>query len=147
MSDDQTEKLREHFMLFDKDKNGLIDSNELGLALRSLGFHIEEKDLKGIIEEFDKNKNGKIEFDEFANLVGVRMKTPLTEEELKEAFALFDKDNNGKISSSELKKALTQFGEMLTDQEADEFLEDIDTNGNGELTIEELSRFLLAQRY
>ena len=144
---DPRDKVREHFMMFDKNGDNVIDSSELGIALRSLGFHVEEKHLKELTDEFDTNKNGKIEYDEFYNLVTNKMANPLTEEELKEAFQLFDKDNNGKITSAELKKALVTWGEKLTEQEADEFIEDADSNGNGELDITELSKFLLAQRY
>eukprot|EP00343_Euplotes_focardii_P002884 CAMPEP_0205804978 /NCGR_PEP_ID=MMETSP0205-20121125/8038_1 /ASSEMBLY_ACC=CAM_ASM_000278 /TAXON_ID=36767 /ORGANISM="Euplotes focardii, Strain TN1" /LENGTH=75 /DNA_ID=CAMNT_0053075409 /DNA_START=420 /DNA_END=647 /DNA_ORIENTATION=- len=73
------------------------------------------------------------------------MKTPLTENEIKEAFTLFDKDNNGKITASELKKALTTWGEKLTDDQVCEFIEDADTNGDGELDITELVRILKSQ--
>lgn len=147
MSNEQVERIREHFALFDKDANGFIESKELGIALRSLGFHVEESHLSEIVKEFDTNKDGKVDFDEFYNLVSVKMKNPLSEIELKEAFKLFDKDGNGKVTCSELKQALTNFGEKLSQQEAEEFLEDADTNGDGELDIAELTRFLLAQKY
>ena len=131
-----------HFLKFDRNGDGFITSSELGSCLRSLGFHIEEKHLKELIEEFDRNNDGKVSFEEFYHVVNVRMKTPLTEDELKEAFALFDKDNNGKITSAELKKALMSWGEKLTEDQVNEFIEDADTNGDGELNIQELARIL-----
>ena len=146
MNDEQMERIKDHFLLFDKDGSGFITTDELGLTLRSLGFHVEEKHLKDLIEEFDQNKDGKLDFNEFYNIITTRMKNPLTEDELKEAFHIFDKDNNGKITVSELKIALTSFGEKLTDQEVEEFIEDIDTNGDGELDIKELTRFLIRQK-
>ena len=146
MNEEQVDKLKDHFLLFDKDGNGFITSDELGLTLRSLGFHIEESHLKILVAEFDQNKDGKIDFNEFYNVITTRMKNPLTEEELKDAFNVFDKDHNGRITVSELKIALTSFGEKLTEQEVDEFIEDIDTNGDGELDINELSRFLIKKK-
>ena len=139
------EEWSQHFLQFDKNGDGFISTEELGTCLRSLGFHIEEKNLKELMEEFDRNNEGKVSFDEFYHVVNVRMKNPLTEDELKDSFALFDKDNSGKISSAELKKALTTWGEKLSDDQVNEFIEDADTNGDGELDITELTRLLKGQ--
>ena len=135
----------QHFLKFDKNGDGFIKSSELGNGLRSLGFHIEESHLKELVEEFDRNSDGKVTFEEFYHVVNVRMKTPLTEEEIKEAFVLFDKDNNGKITAAELKNALMSWGEKLTEDQVNEFIEDADTNGDGELDINELVRILKSQ--
>ena len=107
MKDDLEDRIKDHFLMFDQEGKGYITIQNLGIALRSLGYHVEEKDLKEIMNEFDRNKNCQIDFDEFYHLVTVKMKNPLSEDELREAFLLFDKDNNGKITCSELKKALT----------------------------------------
>ena len=134
-----------HFLQFDTNGDGFINSTELGNWLRSLGFHIEEKQLKELTDEFDRNNDGKVTFEEFYHIVNVRMKTPLTENEIKEAFMLFDKDNNGRLTASELKKALTNWGEQLTEDQVNEFIQDADTNGDGELNISELVRMLKSQ--
>ena len=134
-------------MKFDRDGNGFISTTELGDCLRSFGFHLEQKHLNELMKEFDLNNDGKINFDEFYKIVTVRMKNPLTEDELKEAFLVFDKDHSGKITSTELKAALTKYGEMLTEDQVKEFIEDADTNGDGELDIYELTKFLLRQNF
>ena len=140
------EECSHHFLQFDKNGDGYITSSELGLCLRSLGFHLENKQLNELTQEFDQNKDGKVTFDEFFHVVNVRMKSPLTEEELTQAFNLFDKDQSGKINASELKKALSEWGEKLTPDQVDEFIEDADTNGDGELNIRELVRLLKSQQ-
>ena len=73
------------------------------------------------------------------------MQQPLTEEELKDAFAMFDKNNDGHISAGELKTLLTTMGEKLKDDEAQEFIDDADLNGNGTLELEELASILFRQ--
>lgn len=70
------------------------------------------------------------------------MQTPLTEEELKDAFAMFDKNNDGHINAQELKTILTTMGEKLKDDEAQEFIDDADQNGNGTLELQELASIL-----
>ena len=41
--------------------------------------------------------NGTIDFVEFVNMMGLKMKELDTEEEIREAFRVFDKDGNGYI--------------------------------------------------
>lgn len=65
------------FKTIDKDKNGVVDRNELKELLQSKFFFIVEnnytevngKELDDIMEECDKNKDGKIDFNEFYNLM------------------------------------------------------------------------------
>jgi calmodulin len=66
----------------------------------------------------------------------------LSENELKDAFAMFDKNNDGHITPEELKSVLTTMGERLTDEEAQEFIDDADVNGNGTLELDELASIL-----
>jgi len=55
---------------------------------------------------------------------------------------MFDKNNDGHISANELKTLLTTMGEKLKDDEAQEFIDDADLNGNGTLELEELASIL-----
>jgi len=57
------------FKSFDTDGDGHITTKELGDALKRLGITVSEAKLKSLIDEVDKNKNGKIEFDEFSEMV------------------------------------------------------------------------------
>ena len=58
---------------------------------------------------------------------------------MKELFDLFDVDNSGTITADELKKVLGQ-GAAITDVEDNEWdrmLEEVDVDGNGEISFEE----------
>lgn len=44
---------------------------------------------------------------------------------------VFDKNNDGLISSSELRHVMTNLGEKLTQQEADDMLKEADMDGDG----------------
>ncbi len=48
--------------MFDKDGNGTINTKELGVAMRTLGLNPTEDELLNIINEFDVDGNGKIDF-------------------------------------------------------------------------------------
>ena len=53
---------RQAFGVFDLDGDGLIDANELRLAMRNLGVELSDKDVRSMLLVADKNKDGKIDF-------------------------------------------------------------------------------------
>ncbi|NEO84740.1 MAG: hypothetical protein F6J87_10870 [Spirulina sp. SIO3F2] len=57
------------FVKYDKDESGEINVTELGQVLRSLGEKPSAAELTAMIKSVDKNKNGKLEFDEFLKLM------------------------------------------------------------------------------
>jgi len=55
----------EAFRLYDLDGSGSIDTNELGIALKSMGQGATEQDVKHIVAKFDANGSGEIDWPEF----------------------------------------------------------------------------------
>ena len=63
---------------------------------------------------------GAVDFREVLSLMARKMKDSATEEELIEAFKVFDRDGNGFFSPAEWGHVMTDLGEALTDDGADE---------------------------
>ena len=63
--------------------------------------------------------------------------TPLEIEALHETFKAFDKNGNGMIEASELQTLLRQLGHTATHDEAQQFINMIDYDGNGVITFNE----------
>ena len=105
-SEEQLTEYREAFGMFDKNGDGTITINELGTVMKSLGTNPTNAELQDIINEVDADGNGKLEFDEFCNLMARQMKDANQEEELKERFKLFDRDGNGVIDRDELRTVM-----------------------------------------
>jgi hypothetical protein len=59
------------------------------------------------------------------------MHTFCEEKDLCHSFALFDADGDGVISEEELKHAMMDFGEPLTDEELSDMFEDADVDKDG----------------
>lgn len=74
--------------------------------MRFLGQRLTRKELQTVINKFDADGNGKIDFYEFLAM----MKGTSDDEEIKEAYMVFDKDRNGYISVAELRHVMTNLG-------------------------------------
>ena len=51
---DEVEEIREAFKLFDTDDSGFIDSDELKVAMRAMGFEPKRAEVKRVVEESDQ---------------------------------------------------------------------------------------------
>ena len=67
--------------------------------------------------------------------------------EIKEAFKIFDRDGNGYIDAKELKQVVTRLGQVLTSDEADEFMLEADLDGDGKLDYNEFVRMMLQEAW
>jgi len=61
---------------------------------------------------------------------------PPMEEQMMEAFRLFDKDGNGHITADELRQAMQNLGEQMTEAEVEELIKEADENGDGMVNYE-----------
>jgi solute carrier family 25 phosphate transporter 23/24/25/41 len=87
--------------------------------------------LKRIMEEVDRNGDGKIQYNEFRKFV---------ENAERQLFALFksiDKDGNGKLDKLELQTAFKNAGLTLSNRRLSEFFDDMDINNDGYVTFDE----------
>lgn len=57
--------LAKAFKKLDKDRSGNLNLDELKWGLRSYGIYVTNEEALNILNFFDKNKNGVIEFKEF----------------------------------------------------------------------------------
>ncbi|XP_035464432.2 calcium-binding protein 7 isoform X1 [Scophthalmus maximus] len=66
-------EIREAFKVFDRDGNGFISKQELGTAMRSLGYMPNEVELEVIIQRLDMDGDGQVGFEEFVTLLGPKL--------------------------------------------------------------------------
>ncbi|KAH9507180.1 putative N-acetyltransferase 8B [Bulinus truncatus] len=60
---------RAAFRVFDKDGNGFITTDELRLAMTSMGEKMSEKEVDQMIREADRNGDGRVDYNEFIRLI------------------------------------------------------------------------------
>jgi len=127
---------------------GVINKHEFKEVMKQMG--VMDAFLQELIfNVFDEDKNGSINFQEFVCALSVMTRgTP--DEKLEFAFSMYDLDGNGTISKDEMIKIMESFyklvGPLVTfsgkkyespAQLVDEFFEQMDTNKDGSISIEE----------
>ncbi|KAF5930444.1 hypothetical protein HYC85_031317 [Camellia sinensis] len=121
---------------------GFITMEELAMVIQSLNEHPTKEEVQDMINEVDTDGNGTIDFDEFLNVMGRKLKENVAEE-LKEAFKVFDRDQDGFISATELRHVMINLGERITDEEAEQMVREADLDGDGLVSYEEFVRMMM----
>ena len=136
------QELREAFDLFDTDGSGSIDTKELQVALRALGFDSKKEKVRKMIADIDLDGSGNIDFEEFVEMMTGKMGDRDSPAEIRRVFKLFDDDETGRISFRNLKRVARELGENMTDEELQEMINKADLDGDGEVNEEEFMRIM-----
>jgi len=145
LTQEQVQMLQKAFDMFDRDKTGSIATNMMSTILRTLGQTFEESDLEILISEIDADGSGQLEFEEFLALCArflVEEDAEAMQEELREAFRLYDKEGNGYIKTTDLREILRALDDKLTEDELDEMIAEIDTDGSGTVDFDEFMEMM-----
>ncbi|TRY57538.1 hypothetical protein DNTS_023487 [Danionella cerebrum] len=117
ISTEELGEIREAFRVLDRDGNGFISKQELGMAMRSLGYMPSEVELAIIMQRLDMDGDGQVDFDEFMTILGPK----LVSSETREGFlgstidSIFWQFDMQQMSLEELKHVLFQaFRDHLT---------------------------------
>ncbi|GFO01772.1 calmodulin [Plakobranchus ocellatus] len=68
--DEDEDKTKETFKVFDMDGNGFIDQHELRYIMKRLGENLGEEDVREMFQLADLNGDGLIDYEEFQKLLG-----------------------------------------------------------------------------
>ncbi|CAJ1328621.1 unnamed protein product [Effrenium voratum] len=137
LTEEQKQEIKEAFDLFDTDGSGEIDSKELKVAMRALGFEPKKEEIQKMISDVDDDGSGTIGYEEFLKMMTHKILNRDPKDEILKAFRLFDDDETGKISFKNLKRVAKELGERMTDEELQEMIDEADRDGDGEVNEEE----------
>lgn len=124
----ELDKLKEAFMIYDKNNQGVLTMKLLGTLLRYLGHSPTETEIQEIIVKMNKKT---ISFPEFVDLMLNKKEIVDIESGVLKAFSVFDLNQNGLISADELRQALTTLGDKLTEIEAKVLIQKAKVNQDG----------------
>jgi Ca2+-binding EF-hand superfamily protein len=118
----QASEIKEIFMLFDKNSDGYVFTNELGTLIRAINLNPTETELVQLKNKLDPSNSGQFNLQQLENLVRIRGPDPDTLQDVIDALKVFDTDHDGKISVEEFVYAMVNMGERMTDSDVREIL-------------------------
>lgn len=119
LSHEQVAELKEVFMLFDRDEDGVLSFQELQVVMKSMGQRPSDEELLEKVREVSEDYiYDTLEFNEFLQMMSKQQDTVYTRSDLKSSFKIFDEDEDGQIHAADLVEVLTSFGDKLTKSEA-----------------------------
>jgi centrin-3 len=139
LNDDQLNLIKEAFDLFDMEKTGQVDYHELKLTLKAFGFKMKKQEVLNLMQKGDY---GKVGFNEFIDIMTEKFSERDPRDEAVMAFDLFDDEKKGKINIKNLKKAVKEINENLTENELKAIIEEFDTDQDGYITKDDFLKIM-----
>jgi len=143
VSDAQRKAAQDAFSSCDKRGEEKIRVGDIQNAMKKLGHNVSGDWLEGIEDEIDQEGTGYINFEEFVEIIRKKMQTDEDERELKEIFRVLDKEKKGEVNVNELRWILKNLGDDLTEDDIDDMIADVDTDGSGWVDYEEFAKLML----
>ena len=138
---EEKDELLKTFKELDLDHDGQLTHDELMIGYSKLmGEDAAKKEVDRIFLTIDVNGTGAIDFTEFC-LATVNHKKLLSRERLTQVFKMFDTDGSGTISRDEIKNFFSM-NEGSDDSFAQELIEEVDKNGDGEISFTEFKEMM-----
>ena len=110
MSDSQISDLKEVFLLFDKDQDGVLNFGELSFVINTLGIRISDSKLLSSVKAVSQDRAyHSIEFNEFLLLISKHQEESLSRNSLIEAFRVFDPSASGLVSVDCFRGIMTRY--------------------------------------
>merc|ERR1712097_177020 len=142
LTDEQVQQIGQAFQLFDTDGSGTIETQELKIAMRALGFEPKQEEIDKMVRDVDDDGSGSVDYPEFLDMMAHKILNRDPVEEINKAFKLFDDDNTGRVTFKNLKGVAKELGERLTDEELQEMIDEADRDGDGEVNNDEFQRIM-----
>ena len=148
LSDDELNDLKEAFDLFDADKDGSLNYEEMRRLLECIGITTEGPLLDSIVCELDIDSSKTLQYDEFLIMMTSRMNDTNTKQEYQKVFNLFlagDTESDNKITVKHLKKIAENLNQALSDEDLLEIIKRADLNKDNAVDFEEYYSIMTKQ--
>jgi len=124
-------------------------SAQLGEALKEMGKHPTDEEVRGLVRQVDRDNSGTIEFDEFCAIMG-RKASSADIEVLLEAFKVFDKDGSGFLEPAELHAIFASLGTATfrppSEEMIDSMIKEADIDGDGKINRDEFVKLMIEKK-
>ncbi|KAK7301295.1 hypothetical protein RJT34_12156 [Clitoria ternatea] len=129
--------LVEAFRAFDVDNDGRITEAELGGIMGSLGYNPSEQEVRAMMQQGDKNKDGLLSINEFLELNTKHLDGGNLGNILSTAFEALDEDGNEILTGEELHGVIGNLGLDMSLENCQHLVASLDADGDGAVTLDE----------
>ena len=130
-------RLVEAFRAFDADNDGQITAMELGGIMGSLGYNASEQEVRGMMQQGDKNKDGLMSIDEFLEMNTKDLQSGDLANFLSTAFESLDEEGSDAVTGEELHNVIGNMGVQLSLQSCQDIVASLDVDGDGVVSLED----------
>lgn len=139
------ERIEKVFKLYDKDKTGKLNKDELKTLMKDYGGREPTEDeVTFVMKMSDEGKTGYLTLDEVSGAIKCwrSYNEPATQARILKTFAQYDTDNSGKLDKEQLKKCLSDLNDQqpVEDGEVEWVLSNADVIGDGQISKIELGQ-------
>lgn len=134
------------FREFDTDGSGFVDMQEVKEMAIRLGTPLPENRVKEIFDQMDKNKDGKVQSDEFmawfndeATKSGIKK---YYHQKTTKIFKEIDTDSSGFIDEQELRDVTVRLGQDFDEKKLKAIFRDMDANKDGKIQLHEFMAWM-----
>ena len=135
------EQKREIYEAYEPFSETGIESQELRLVMKALGFDANNEDVQRIMQQIDKKGKKPISYEDFVDIM-LEKPTNDPSAEMKKAFTILCEDEKDKITLQSLKKICSELGENITDEELNEMLTEANRDQEDEVGEEDFSKIM-----
>ncbi|KAM3870220.1 calmodulin-like protein 4 [Diretmus argenteus] len=140
LTQDQINEYKECFSLYDRQRRGRIEAQQLITVMRCLGSNPTPTEANRHLLTNSIDPSGELDFSTFLTIMHRQLHQEAPEQEILEAMSMADKEHKGFILASELRAKLTGLGEKLTDEEVDDLLKEAGVGGDGRVHCQQFAK-------
>ena len=128
-SKEELYSIEKAFKLF-ADRNGMINLNNMVIAMKELKFDESEPVVYDLIAEVESENKSGVTYDEFVDRLTEKLQDRESQKATERVFDLFVEDPKGTVTFEVLKKVATETGDNSTDEDLRRLIKSGASNGN-----------------
>ena len=126
---EELNSLEKSFKLF-ADRNGVMNLNNMVIAMKELKFDESEPVIYDIMAELESENQGSLSYDEFVDRLTEKLQDRESQKATERVFDLFVEDPKGTITFEVLKKVAVETGDNTSDEDLRRLIKSGASNGN-----------------
>ena len=145
LTEEQISVFQEVFALYDIDEDGTIYSADIPKVMKCLGCDFTKEELDNITSDLDPRGFGVINFQQFLVMMSRNLKPrPTMKEQCREVFKFFDVDEKGFINAADLRQAMINLGENLTEHDIKQMIKEAGIEEDGQVSYDEFVKIVVS---